>query len=128
MRGDSAEVMQLLLTARFDAVLLDNWMPKINGIELCRLLRSRDQKLPISSAPVQSQRAIKGPRLTPVLKVIWKALCTGRTHHYLTRRREDSTDLDHLSPLSLYLTDSAITPIHFQSTDCQRSCNQGFLP
>ena len=47
MRGDSAEVMQLLLTARFDAVLLDNWMPKINGIELCRLLRSRDQKLPI---------------------------------------------------------------------------------
>ena len=47
MRGDSAEVMQPLLTARFGAVLLDNWMPKINGIELCRLIRSRDQKLPI---------------------------------------------------------------------------------
>ena len=47
MRGDSAEVMQLLLTARFGAVLLDNWMPKINGIELRRLIRSLDQKLPI---------------------------------------------------------------------------------
>jgi DNA-binding response OmpR family regulator len=47
MTGDPAEVMQLLVTARFDAVLLDNWMPKINGIELCRLIRSLDQKLPI---------------------------------------------------------------------------------
>ena len=47
MRGDSAEVMQPLLTARFGAVLLDNRMPKINGIELRRLIRSLDQKLPI---------------------------------------------------------------------------------
>lgn len=46
MRGDSAEVMQPLLTS-FGAVLLDNWMPKINGIELHRLIRSLDQKLPI---------------------------------------------------------------------------------
>jgi len=47
MWGDSGEVMQPLLTARFGAVLLDNWMPKINGIELRRLIRSLDQKLPI---------------------------------------------------------------------------------
>ena len=47
MRGDSAEVMQLLLTARFGAVLLDNRMPKINGIELHRLIQTLDQKLPI---------------------------------------------------------------------------------
>ena len=46
-RGDSGEVMQPLLTARFGAVLLDNWMPKINGIELRRLIRSLDQKLSI---------------------------------------------------------------------------------
>ena len=45
MRGDSAEVVQPLLTARFGAVLLDNWMPKINGIELRRLIRSLDKKL-----------------------------------------------------------------------------------
>jgi two-component system response regulator MprA len=47
MTGDPAEVMPLLVTARFDAVLLDSWMPKINGIELCRLIRSRDQNIPI---------------------------------------------------------------------------------
>jgi DNA-binding response OmpR family regulator len=47
MRGDSAEVMQPLLTARFGAVLLDNRMPKINGIGLRQLIRSLDKKLPI---------------------------------------------------------------------------------
>ena len=44
---DPAEVLQLLITAHFDAFLPDNWTPKINGIELCRMIRSRDQKLPI---------------------------------------------------------------------------------
>jgi CheY-like chemotaxis protein len=46
---DPAEVLQLLINAHFDALLPDNWTPKINGIELCRLLRSRDQKHPIFS-------------------------------------------------------------------------------
>ena len=31
---DPAEVLRLLLTARFDAFLPDNWITKINGIEL----------------------------------------------------------------------------------------------
>jgi len=47
MSGNPGEVMQLLITARFDGVLLDNWITKINGIELCRLIRSHDQKHPI---------------------------------------------------------------------------------
>jgi len=47
LTGDPAEDMQLLLTTPFDALLLDNWMPKINGIELCQMIRSHDQKLPI---------------------------------------------------------------------------------
>lgn len=45
--GDSSEVMPLLATDHFDALLLDNWMPNINGIELCRLIRSLDHKIPI---------------------------------------------------------------------------------
>lgn len=45
--GDSSEVLDLLATTPFDALLLDNWMPKISGIELCRVIRSSDQKLPI---------------------------------------------------------------------------------
>ena len=43
--GDSSEVLNLLATHSFDALLLDNWMPNLNGIELCRLIRSVDQKI-----------------------------------------------------------------------------------
>ena len=45
--GDSAEVVQLLATNNFDALLLDNWMPNLSGIELCRLIRSSDPNIPI---------------------------------------------------------------------------------
>ena len=45
--GDSSEVLNLLASDTFDALLLDNWMPNLNGIELCRLIRASDQKLPI---------------------------------------------------------------------------------
>lgn len=76
MTGDPDEVMQLLLTARFDAHLLDNWMPKINRIELRRLLNLAITNFRFSSAPAQSQRAIKGPRLTPVLKAILESPLT----------------------------------------------------
>ncbi len=38
--GDPYEVLELLATNSIDALLLDNWMPKLNGIELCRLIRS----------------------------------------------------------------------------------------
>ena len=43
--GDSSEVLKLLASDRFDALLLDNWMPNLDGIELCRLIRSFDQKI-----------------------------------------------------------------------------------
>jgi DNA-binding response OmpR family regulator len=45
--GDSSEVLQLLAANSFDALLLDNWMPNLNGIELCRLIRSSDSSIPI---------------------------------------------------------------------------------
>ena len=45
--GDSSEVLNLLASDHFDALLLDNWMPKVNGIELCQLIRSLDQNIPI---------------------------------------------------------------------------------
>jgi DNA-binding response OmpR family regulator len=39
--------MQLLAANCFDALLLDNWMPNLNGIELCRLIRCFDSTIPI---------------------------------------------------------------------------------
>jgi len=45
--GDSSEVLQLVATESFDALLLDNWMPEITGIELCRQIRTFDQSIPI---------------------------------------------------------------------------------
>jgi DNA-binding response OmpR family regulator len=129
MRGDSAEVMQLLLTARFGTVFLDNWMPKINGIELRRLIRSLDKKLPIffcSGAVTEGDK--KAAFDAHAQDYFGKPFDPEELTTTFTRRREHPTDLTHLFRLSLYLTDSAITPIHFQSTDCQRSCIQGFLP
>lgn len=40
-------VVQLLEANRFDVLLLDNWMPELNGIELCQQVRSLDQSIPI---------------------------------------------------------------------------------
>jgi len=45
--GTPSEVLHLLATDHFDALLLDNWMPELTGVELCRLIRSFDQKTPI---------------------------------------------------------------------------------
>jgi two-component system, OmpR family, response regulator VanR len=45
--GNPAEVLYLAESKCFDAVLLDNWMPDITGLELCRRIRTFDQKTPI---------------------------------------------------------------------------------
>jgi DNA-binding response OmpR family regulator len=44
---DPSEVLDLVATDPFDAFLLDYWMPKIDGLELCRLIRSVDPNTPI---------------------------------------------------------------------------------
>ena len=45
--GDPSEVPDLVLTTRFDALLLDNWMPGLTGLDLCRTIRSFDPDIPI---------------------------------------------------------------------------------
>lgn len=44
---DAADVLQLTATERFDAVLLDYWMPQFTGLELCRQIRDFDRNTPI---------------------------------------------------------------------------------
>lgn len=41
------DVLRLVKTERFDALLLDYWMLDVTGIELCRQIRTFDQKTPI---------------------------------------------------------------------------------
>jgi len=45
--GESSEVLSLVATDDIDALLLDNWMPGISGLELCRGIRCFDQSMPI---------------------------------------------------------------------------------
>jgi DNA-binding response OmpR family regulator len=45
--GNPADVFNLAATERFDAMLLDNWMPDLSGIELCRQIRTFDKTTPI---------------------------------------------------------------------------------
>ena len=44
---DPCTVVELLATDWFDALLLDNRMPKMNGIELCRVIRSVNERIVI---------------------------------------------------------------------------------
>ena len=44
---NAADVLRLTATERFDAVLLDYWMPQFTGLELCRQIRGFDQNTPI---------------------------------------------------------------------------------
>lgn len=44
---NGADVLRLVTTERFDVLLLDNWMEKVTGIELCRQIRTFDQSTPI---------------------------------------------------------------------------------
>jgi DNA-binding response OmpR family regulator len=43
----SVEVLDILAVEKFDAVVLDNWMPETSGIETCKLIRLIDQTTPI---------------------------------------------------------------------------------
>jgi len=44
---DPTEILPLFSTHHFDALVLDNWMPGITGIEICRQIRTLDRNIPI---------------------------------------------------------------------------------
>lgn len=56
--GTATEGLKQLLEHRFDLIILDNWLPDLEGIELCRQIRAADRQTPIvfySSAGMGSE-------------------------------------------------------------------------
>jgi two-component system response regulator MprA len=45
--GDGAEALQRLTADRFDAVVLDVAMPRVDGLEVCRRMRERRDRTPV---------------------------------------------------------------------------------
>jgi two-component system, OmpR family, response regulator MprA len=45
--GDGAEALQLLSGSRFDAVVLDVSMPRLDGLAVCRRMRERRDRTPV---------------------------------------------------------------------------------
>lgn len=44
---NAADVLRLVKSNHFDALMLDYWMPEVTGLELCRQIRTFDQSTPI---------------------------------------------------------------------------------
>ncbi len=47
LAATATEGLKHLLEHRFDVIILDNWLPDLDGIELCRQIREFDKKTPI---------------------------------------------------------------------------------
>jgi len=47
LTDDCSQVLNVLATDHVDALLLDNQMPKMSGIELCGVIRSFNREIPI---------------------------------------------------------------------------------
>lgn len=47
LASTATEGLRHLLERRFDIIVLDNWLPDLEGIELCRQIREFDRKTPI---------------------------------------------------------------------------------
>lgn len=56
---NASDVLRMVATESFDALILDYWMQEATGIELCREIRTSDQSTPIlicSGAVTQADR------------------------------------------------------------------------
>lgn len=59
LTDDCSEVLNVLATDDVDALLLDNHMPRMSGIELCGVIRSFNREIPIffcSGAVIEHDR------------------------------------------------------------------------
>ena len=47
MVGTATEGLRQALERRFDMIILDNWLPDLEGLDLCKQIREFDQRTPI---------------------------------------------------------------------------------
>ena len=47
MVGTATEGLRQAMERRFDIIILDNWLPDLEGIDLCKQIREFDQRTPI---------------------------------------------------------------------------------
>ena len=47
LAADSFQALDVIAERKFDAYLLDNWLPEMSGVELCLKLREKDSDTPI---------------------------------------------------------------------------------
>ena len=70
---NASDVLKMAMEQKFDAYLLDNWLPEVPGPELCRQLRELDPNIPVIfySAAVyvtDKQNALEAGALCYVVK------------------------------------------------------------
>ena len=44
---DPEKILPLIETEKFDLYILDNWLPGISGVELCKKIRALDGRVPV---------------------------------------------------------------------------------
>jgi DNA-binding response OmpR family regulator len=47
LASNYSEAIEAIMTRRFHIIILDNWMPEVTGIELCKKMRQLDDRTPV---------------------------------------------------------------------------------
>jgi CheY-like chemotaxis protein len=92
MVGTATEGLRQALERRFDVIILDNWLPDLEGIDLCKQIREFDQYTPIiffsssamgneDSAAIQAGAnafVLKGEGLAPLREAMAQQLASAK--------------------------------------------------
>jgi DNA-binding response OmpR family regulator len=90
--GTATEGLRQALERRFDLIILDNWLPDLEGIDLCKQIREFDQYTPIiffssssmgneDSATIQAGAnafVLKGAGLAPLRETMGQQLASAK--------------------------------------------------
>ncbi len=92
MVGTATEGLRQAMERRFDIIILDNWLPDLEGIDLCKQIREFDQYTPIifftssamgneDSSTIQAGAnafVLKGGGLGPLREAMAQQLATAK--------------------------------------------------